>query len=168
MSVDSSPSTPTLFNSNVETAVRILVLLEALYPRRCNMQELTWFDHIVVHTGGFHDAPPSLHPKTIGETGELLVRRHLLAEGLQMLKLLHLVEENGGDDGIGYMAGDEAPLFLEMLRAPYHLGLKERAGWVAEKFGPLKPMEIEREITETIGRWAAEIQSKAHPVGAIP
>ena len=34
-----------LFNSDVETGIRALILLEALHPRACNIAELTWFDY---------------------------------------------------------------------------------------------------------------------------
>jgi hypothetical protein len=48
-----------LFNSHLETGIRALVLLDALHPRSCDLTEMTWFDHLVVHTSdleGFGDA----------------------------------------------------------------------------------------------------------------
>jgi hypothetical protein len=36
------------FNSTLETGIRALVVLEAFYPRRCDLMEMTWLDHLVV------------------------------------------------------------------------------------------------------------------------
>jgi hypothetical protein len=157
---------PTLFNSEVETAIRTLILLDAVYPRRCNIAELTWFDHVVVNTGDFPGAPPSLHPKTPVVTGELLVRRHSISDGLRILRLLHLAEESHDDAGICYSSGEEAPAIIEMLSAPYHNELKIRAHWVAQRFGHLNTEQIETEVSQTIGRWATELQSASFPIGS--
>jgi len=64
------------FNSTLETGIRALVVLEAFYPRHCDLMEMTWFDHLIVHTGDIdgQDVPESLHPDLPNRTGELLAR----------------------------------------------------------------------------------------------
>jgi hypothetical protein len=166
--MDGTKNQPALFNSDVETAIRSLAVLEAMYPRRCNLSELTWFDHVVVNTGDFVGGPSSLHPKVAVSTGEFLVRRHLVSEGLRILRLLHLVDELHENDGIFYEAGEEAPQFLSMLIVPYHAQLKIRAKWVAEKFHNMTTDQIEVEIRDTVGRWVSEVQVAVFPVGAQP
>jgi hypothetical protein len=48
LKIDEPASHP--FNSPLETGIRALVLLEAFYPRQCDLIEMTWLDHLVVHT----------------------------------------------------------------------------------------------------------------------
>ena len=47
-----------LFNSPLETGVRALVVLDAAHPMAFDLTYLTWFDHLVVHTGDVA-GPPS-------------------------------------------------------------------------------------------------------------
>lgn len=162
----SSNNQPDLFNSDIEAAVRALVILEAIYPRRCNLAELTWLDYVVINTEEFSEGPPSLHPRTRAGVGGLLVRRHIIAAGLKMLRVLHLIEETHGNEGIAYEAGEEALAFLGMLTAPYHIELKKRAKWVGEKFRERTREQIEVEIKNTVGQWTSEMQIRAFPTGS--
>ena len=41
---------PELFNSPLETGVRAVVVLDAVFPRSLDVGHLTWCDHLVVHT----------------------------------------------------------------------------------------------------------------------
>jgi hypothetical protein len=157
-----------LFNSDVETGIRALIVLDALHPRECNIAELTWFDYVIVNTGQFEHGPPSIHPATAIVTGELLVRRHSIQRGLQMMQLLHLVQEAHGESGITYLAGEEAPLFIDRLVTSYHLQLKSRASWLASTFGDKRSDQIEAAIEAAIGRWTAHMQTDAFPTGMQP
>ena len=163
-----SPPPSHLFNSDVETAIRILVLLDAMHPRRCNIAELTWFDYVVVNSGQFYGGPPSLHPQSEVVTGELLVRRHTIQRALTLLQLQHLVNETHEPIGITYAAGEEAPPFLDRLSANYHQQLKLRANWLAASFGSMASEQIEAAIEAAIGRWTAHLQTQSFPTGVHP
>ena len=69
-----------LFNSALETGVRALVFLNAAFPRVFDLSQLTWFDHLVVHTADV-GGPKSLHPdlpqriELCPKVGEGLIRR---------------------------------------------------------------------------------------------
>jgi hypothetical protein len=158
---------PTLFNNEIETAIRSLYVLDAMYPRRCGIAELTWFDYAVVNSGEFVDAPPSLHPTAHVSTGELLVRRHLIGESIRLLRIVHLADEFHDECGIRYSAAEEAPAFLEMLTTAYNLQLKDRAAWVATRFAAMTTEQIEEGITQTIGRWTSELQEATLPIGTL-
>ena len=73
------PEREPLFNSQLETGTRAMVILNAAYPLALDLARLTWFDHLVVHTEDI-GGPPSLHPALPGRTGELLVRRRLVED----------------------------------------------------------------------------------------
>lgn len=157
-----------LFNSPLETGIRALVLLEALHPRSCDLTELTWFDHLVVHTSDLDGlagdkAPPSLHPDLPGRVGELFVRRTLVERSLRLMHQVHLVDIAHDDGGIQFRASEDAPSFLGMLQAPYTVELKRRAGWLAEHVRDLSTMEIATLIDASIGRWEAEFGTETMP-----
>src|ERR1700724_3559144 len=103
-------SYPPLFNSSLETGVRAVVVLDAAFPRAFDLSQLTWLDHLVVHTADI-GGPDSLHPDIPQRTGELLVRRRLVEGGLTLMRRLHLVDTNTTDEGIVYSAREEAAPF---------------------------------------------------------
>lgn len=157
-------SHPPLFNSPLETGLRALIILEAFHPRPCDLTEMTWFDHLVVHTAdldGLHDtpAPESLHPDLPARTGELLVRRSLVEESLRLMQQVHLVDAVPSNEGIHFVASDEAPSFLDLLQAPYTRDLKHRARWIAERFAGRPSEEIGALVAARIGRWTAEFHA---------
>ena len=153
----SHPKRDPLFNSPVETGLRTLVVLEAMYPRPCRLSELTWFDHAVVHTNDL-GGPPSLHPDLDSSVGELLVRRKLIEEALNLLQQLHLVEACYDEQGVTYLPGEESPTLVDLLVSPYNQKLRECAEWVATNFRELKSDAIEEVFADRVGRWTAEFR----------
>jgi len=155
------------FNSTLETGIRALVVLEAFYPRHCDLMELTWLDHVVVHTRDLdgEDVPDSLHPDLPNRTGELLVRRQLVERSLRMMQQMHLVEVFETDSGVQFGASEDAPSYLELLQAPYSQALKDRAKWVADRFSGLDAAQIRALIERRIGRWTAEFRADDMPKG---
>lgn len=148
-----------LFNSPLETGLRALVVLDAFYPRPCTVSELTWFDHLVVHTADV-EGPDSLHPDLPSRGGELLVRRRLIDEGVHLLLNAGLATLVDGEDGVRYVAGDEAPSFIELMEASYSARLKSRAEWLAERFGALPEEELRSIVHQRLGRWTLEFQGE--------
>lgn len=155
------------FNSTLETGIRTLVVLEAFYPRRCDLLEMTWLDHLVVHTGDLEgdDVPESLHPNLPNRAGELLVRRQLVEKSLRLMQQVHLVDVFETEYGILFGASEDAPTYLDLLQAPYSLALKERAKWMAGRFAGMETTEMRALIEGRIGRWTAEFQFEEMSAG---
>jgi hypothetical protein len=156
---DSGESVP-LFNSALETGVRAVVILDAVYPRTFDITHLGWCDHLVVHTSDI-GGPDSLHPDIPQRTGELLVRRRLVEEGVQLMRRLHMIDADIGGAGIQFKASEDAAAFVETLRTDYSIGLKSRAKWLASFLKKMTDTDLAAMIAERIGRWAVEFQGEA-------
>jgi hypothetical protein len=166
--VETDEHAPHLFNSALETGLRALVVLEAFYPRQCDLTEITWLDHLVVHTGDLDgdDVPASLHPDLPNRAGELFVRRRLVEHGLRMMQQVHLVDSVDTENGICFVASEEAPSFVDLLQSNYTLKLKQRAAWIAKRFAHMPTAEIKLLIEAKVGRWTAEFQAE-QPTGSV-
>jgi hypothetical protein len=148
-----------LFNSALETGVRALVILNAIFPRTLDLAQLTWLDHLVVHTADV-GGPQSLHPELPQRTGELLVRRRVVEEGIQLMRRLHMINSIADEKGIVYQASDEAAALVDTMHTPYALELKLRAEWLAEKLEEFTSEQFAELISDKIGRWAVEFQGE--------
>jgi len=144
-----------LFNSPLETGIRALVILNDAFPKMFDLSLLTWLDHLVVHTGDI-GGPESLHPDLPHRSGELLVRRKIIEEGLTLMRRLHLVDIVADDGGILYQATEEAHPFVELMRTPYARAMKERARWITENISTMDDADIKEFIVAKIGRWNVE------------
>lgn len=149
-----------LFNSPLETGIRALIILDAAYPKSFDLTKLTWFDHLVVHTGDI-DGPASLHPNLPQRSGEILVRRRLIEDSLTLMRRLHLVATITDERGIAYQATDEAYPLIKLMRAGYTTELKIRAKWLVENICPRGDEAIHNLITAKLGRWNIEFQENA-------
>jgi hypothetical protein len=149
-----------LFNSPLETGVRAVVLLDAVHPRAFDLAHLTWCDHLVVHTSDV-GGPASLHPDIPQRTGELLVRRRLVEDGIKLMRRLHMIDADVSPQGISFRASEDASAFVESLRSEYSIELKSRAVWLAAFLVKMKDTDLAGLISERIGRWVVEFQGEA-------
>ncbi len=144
------------FNSAVEIGLRSLCILTADYLSEYSLQRLVVFDYLLVHSDDVPDGPIGLHPQTPYRGGEILVRRGVLQDGLRLYQSRGLVECIYRSSGIFYSATDRSASFLDALSSEYVVGLRERATWVADRFGLLPDIELDEMVRDYIGKWGAE------------
>jgi ABC-three component (ABC-3C) system Middle Component 2 len=146
------------FNSALETGVRTLAVLVAAYPTAHDLHRLVQYDYLTVHSADA-DGPPSLHPPLPLRSGELLVRRSLIERGLWLMMSRSLIRREPQEGGFLYSAEDQAGAFLDNLRSPYMLELRERAAWVISVFDHLNASELDSVVKRLFQAWTIEFQS---------
>lgn len=144
------------FNSPIETGLRSLCVLTAGFPTPCSLQRLVIFDYLLVHSDDIPGGPPGLHPQTPHRSGEILVRRGLLQAGLLLYQSRGLIETVYTNEGVFFAGTEHSAAFLDALSASYVLGLRDRANWVVERFGPLTDSALDALVRDHIGQWGAE------------
>lgn len=149
------------FNTPLESGLRSLAILVEQHPDPLDLQRLLNYDYLVVHSGDVDPAVPSLHPPTPHRSGELLVRRALVEQGLRLMVSRGLVSQKFGASGILYSAGEGAAAFLSELEAPYTRRLVELGRWVVNRFGGLDDPAMDAFVRENLDRWGSEFDSTA-------
>lgn len=153
----------TPFNSALETGVRMLAILIACYPKAHDLGRLVQYDYLTVHSADA-DGPPSLHPPLPLRSGELLVRRGLIESGLRLMMSRALVHRDPHIQGFFYRAEDSAASFLDNMKSPYIIALRDRADWVAATFDELSVDELDAIVKRLFESWTIEFQ----PVRPMP
>ena len=146
------PEKPSLYNSPIEIGIRTLILLNELHPAALDITQLTWFNHVVVHTQDF-GGPASLHPNLDDRAGELAILRTLVQDGLLLIQRFNLISQQNTHDGILYAASDGSLAFISLMASDYSGQLIEKAKWVANVFFPMGKTEIEKIIQKKINMW---------------
>ena len=159
--------TPTTFNSPLEAGVRAVAVLAAAYPRAVDLQRLIAFDHLLVHTGDI-GGPSSLHPPVPLRSAELLVRRRLIERALLLMMTRDLVSRHVGPEGIRYVAGENAVLFLGSVQSEYVKGLQDRARWLVDNLGARTEVELRIVLRRFFDKWVEEFQNVERSMGTEP
>lgn len=148
------------FNSAIECGLRSLVILERAFPRDYDLQRLIFYDYLLVHSGDA-GGPDSIHPATPHRSGEVLVKRHILEQGLLLMMSRKLAIREYDKTGIVYSASDNATPFLDSLGSRYIGLLKERAIWVIEIFDDYNDNTLERFFDDNLDRWGGEFEKES-------
>jgi len=153
------------FNGPLEAGVRCVAVLGACFPRAFDIQRLTAFDYLLVHThllGG----PEDLHPATPIQTPATEVRRRVVQDAVHLMMTRDLVERVVEIDGIRYRAGEVAQVFLDSLEAPYLVRLKERASWIVRHLAHYSDAEFDSLMRRFFDTWVMEFQNAEQSLGA--
>lgn len=154
-----------LFSTPLEVGLRALFVL-VHQPAPVDLQELTVYDYLLLHSADA-DGPPSLHPATPHRSGELLVRRKVLREGLELMIARGLIEVHLGDEGIAYSALPVTRAFLDYLDNEYASGLRSRADWIATQFSGWSKSQLQDYVREHLDEWGGEFASESVVRGGV-
>jgi predicted HTH transcriptional regulator len=143
------------FNTPFESGMRSLFILSTS-PKPYDLQRLTYFDYLVVHSADFPEGPPSLHPPTPLRSGEFVVRRELVRRGILLMLSRQLIEMSLNSDGFSYSGNAVSDAFIGYFKEPYFNELRERANWANQRYSLLSEEELDRVFVENLGRWTNE------------
>ena len=152
------------FNGPFEAGMRAVAILAAAFPRELDIQRLTAFDYLLVHTellGG----PKDLHPETPISTPATQVRRSIVQDGLHLMMTRDLVARSAREKGIVYQAGELAETFLDSLQSPYSMELKTRADWLVKHLGAYGDDDFEQLMRRFFDQWVMEFQHIEQSLG---
>ncbi len=142
-------------NSPLEVGVRVLMILTEAYPERLDVNRLVLLDHGVLHSADL-GGPESLHPPLPVRVGELGVKRTAIEDGLQVMVRANLVEMSTSEQGIEFVASDNAYSFISVLASDYATTLHERVRWILERFSDLSEGTLRSEMRSIFSSWAEE------------
>lgn len=144
------------FNNLVETGLRILTILVAAFPESFDIQMLVYYDYLTVHTGDIDPSMKSLHAPVPNRSGEVMVRRKIIEEGIEFFIERGLVEKKYMSTGIKYLASENAAPYIDSINGRYFLELNKRANWVVERFSNFSPKELSLFMNENVRNWGSE------------
>lgn len=132
----------------------LIILTEV--QQECDLQRLTIYDYMMLHSGDIDGGPTSLHPPSPFRSGELLVKRTLIEQGLALLCSKGLIERIFDDGGIRFKASELASPFLEYFECNYSKKARQNAVWIRGRFEGLSDKELQEFVNSRIGKWGAE------------
>ncbi len=151
------------FNTPLENGLRLLFILNGVTPRWCDLQRLLFYDYLLIHSGDVEDGVPSIHPPLPYRTGEWLVRRKLVREGLQLMFAKELVAQQFNQNGIVFGATELTAPFLDLFESSYASALRSSAEWLERTFASMADAELLTFMGANLGEWGAEFAEEPFP-----
>jgi hypothetical protein len=152
------------FNGPLEAGVRAVAILGAAFPATFDIERLTAFDYLLIHTGQL-GGPTDLHPSTPIQAPATEVRRKVVQNAVLLMMTRELIDRELHPDGIRYRAGESAALFLSSLRTPYLVALKERAQWLVDYLKDYTDREFRALMRQFFDDWVVEFQNLERSLG---
>lgn len=140
------------FNNNIETGLRMLIILTAAYPVKYDLDHLVYFDYMVVHSADINSEIKSLHPAVPNRSGEIFIRRNLIQNGLEIFLQKGLVAKYYNNSGIQYGATEISNPFLDTLSETYTASLIELANWLIAEYGNYRIKNLRHLISESLSK----------------
>lgn len=151
----------TVFNSPLEIGLRILFILDELFPESCDLQRLVYYDYILVHSGDAPGGPASIHPSLPHRSSEILVKRELVKRGLTLMNSKQLVKCDFDSTGIVYSATEFTKPFLEYYQTDYAIELKNVSKWILGSFGSYTDDNLSTFIKNNLDVWGGEFSKES-------
>lgn len=143
------------FNSPYELGVRMVYLLNSMFPASADIEKLLLLDYAVIHSKDF-DGPDSLHTPVPYRTSEIYVRYDAAKLGMYVMCTKRLVDMQLDKSGITYLAGENSRVLIDSIDSLYLSKLIDRCDWVVNKFGGIDTFELSRFFNDHGHRWSTE------------
>lgn len=144
-----------VFNNELEMGLRILVILEAVYPKSFDIEMINYYDYFILHTKDI-GGDESIHADVPNRHGELSVKRELIRNTTKLLLSRGLIDIEYSQSGIEYKASETTFPFLVNLEEEYTKRLKKNAAWVHNKFKSYRFDDLNKFVMENKNKWGAE------------
>ncbi len=145
-----------VFNNEVEIGLRILIILQSIYPKSFDVEMINYYDYFILHTKDI-GGDESLHADVPNRFGELIVKRDLIRSSLILLITKELVEIKYTDNGIEYIATENTAPFLDTLSEEYTMHLNANIKWVCNRFKDYTHEEIKMYVNKNKEKWGSEL-----------
>jgi hypothetical protein len=150
-----------IFNSPLEIGLRLLYILNEVYPKACDLQRLIYYDYILVHSSDVPNGPKSIHPSIPHRTSEILVKRELVKKGLTLMNSKQLIQSVFDSTGILYSATELTKPFLEYNNSEYAVSLKTVSKWLVNKFESYNDEDLSQFIKNNMDVWGGEFSKES-------
>src|SRR6478672_5753710 len=124
-----------VFNSPMEIGLRILYILQAVFPQQLDLNRLVIYDYFLLNSADFPNGPESLHPAIPHRSSQIIVKPLIIKDALAMMQSKELIDVNFSAEGIKYQANPLTDKFIEFQESNYSRKLLTISNWIKLQFG---------------------------------
>ncbi len=149
------------FNSPMEVALRMLLLINQNGGNGLNKERLAIYDYFVLNSGDFPNAPSSLHPALPNRSLQLYIKREVIDKALNILIAKELAKLCFTPKGIYFKASEITSTVINMLESEYFKELQIRIEWVVNTFSFYSDSELDLYVSDNGYKWKSEFSESS-------
>jgi len=123
-----------IFNNDIEIGLRLLILLNYERDLSFNIERLTYYDHLLLHSGDIENGPKSLFPDSPFRFFEYHVNKEKITSAIDFLWRRDLIDVEYKETGIYYKANRLTKMFLDSFNSKLYYEIKDISKWIIERF----------------------------------
>ncbi|MGX1377105.1 hypothetical protein RKD56_004223 [Priestia megaterium] len=150
-----------LINSSLEAGLRVLIILDSIFPDSIDIDRLVIYDYLIIHTKDVKVGKESLHPPTPHRLGELFVRRELLQEGISLMESRELLQIEYTSNGIMFKASLLTGPFIKYFESQYSHSLRQNALFIQKIFKDLSYSDLKKYVIKNLDSWGGEFTKQS-------
>ncbi|MBS4178774.1 ABC-three component system middle component 2 [Lederbergia citrea] len=150
-----------VFNTPLEIGLRALIILNELAHEAIDLNRLVIYDYFVIHSSDFDKSLKSLHPPIPHRSGELIIKRKVMQEGIHLMYSRELLDIEYTPKGIYYKANVITSAFINYLNTAYALDISKHSKLVIDKFNSYSDEELNLYINENLQKWGSEFTKES-------
>lgn len=150
-----------VFNTPLEIGLRALIILNELGNEAIDLNRLIIYDYFVIHSGDFDRRLKNLHPPIPHRSGELIIKRKVMQEGIHLMYSRELLDIEYTSRGIYYKANEVTSAFTSYLNTAYALEISKHSKLVIDKFNGYADEKLNLFINENLQKWGSEFTKES-------
>ncbi|MED3727082.1 ABC-three component system middle component 2 [Priestia filamentosa] len=156
-----------VFNTPIELGLRALIILKEASPNSLDLSRIIIYDYLVTHSSDVDENVKSLHPAIPNRSGEIIIKRKVMQEGLNLMCSRELIDIDYTDNGIYYKANTLSEYFIKYFDSSYAKSLLEYSQWLNKTFKNYTDKELNDYISKNISKWGSEFARESLVRGAF-
>ncbi len=145
-----------IYNTTLEIGLRVLIILHELKNESIDINRLIIYDYFVTHANDFDESIESIHPPIPHRSGEIIIKRKVIQDGINLMYSRELLDINYTAKGIYYVANDLTSAFLKYIESEYASEISKYSNLVISKFSSYSDDELNDYVNENLSKWGSE------------
>lgn len=150
-----------VFNTPIEVGLRALIILNELSAKSMDLNQLVIYDYMVTHSNDVDDSTESLHPSIPYRSGEIVIKRKVMQEGINLMYSRELLDIEYTKNGVYYKSNELTLYFIKHLASTYAQDVIQNAQRLKEQFKRYSEMDLYEYINGNISKWGSEFTKES-------
>ena len=150
-----------VYNTPLEVGLRVIIILNELGYMPIDINRLIIYDYFVLHGSDFDKSIESLHPPIPHRSGEIIIKRKIIQDGINLMYSRELLDIQYTEEGIYYKANELTPAFLNYLDSTYAEEISKNSKLVINKFNSYSDDELNAYVNDNFSKWGSEFTKES-------
>jgi hypothetical protein len=141
-----------IYNTSVEVGVRLLMIIKR-FNKGIDLESMIVLDYLILHANIVDKNFSSLHPDNPFHGLELISKRSVTKDAINLLIAKGLIDIEFSQKGIIYLPNAITDYFLSFFEGAYFNNLSANIDKIVNKFAKYDEKELQKYVADNLENW---------------